>query len=50
MTLYGGTLFTLVTTPVERLSEPFVRELANAIVRGAVTDLPHRLQTDTTGG
>lgn len=36
MTLYGGTLFTLITTPVEHLSAPFVRGLAHAIVHGAL--------------
>jgi DNA-binding transcriptional regulator YbjK len=38
ITLYGGTLFTLVTAPAEHISEQFVHGLAQAIVRGA---LPH---------
>jgi AcrR family transcriptional regulator len=42
MTLYGGTLFTLVTTPAERISEQFVYDLAHAIVHGALPDLPDK--------
>jgi AcrR family transcriptional regulator len=44
ITLYGGTLFTLVTTPVERISEQFVHDLAHAIVNGALSDLDDEAQ------
>ena len=39
MTLYGGTLFTLITMPVEQLSAPLVHGLAHAIVHGALPAL-----------
>ena len=39
ITLYGGTLFTLVTAPVERISGQIVHGLAQAIVHGALPDL-----------
>jgi len=46
ITLYGGTLFTLVTTPVERISEQFVHDLAHAIVNGALPDLDDEAPAD----
>jgi AcrR family transcriptional regulator len=39
VTLYGGTLFVLVTTPVDRISRELVEPLAHAIVRGALPDV-----------
>jgi DNA-binding transcriptional regulator YbjK len=36
ITLYGGALFTLTTSPVELLERPSVRALVEAMVRGAL--------------
>jgi DNA-binding transcriptional regulator YbjK len=46
VTLYGGTLFTLITTPVEHVSERFVRGLAHAIVHGALSDVDGTARAD----
>jgi AcrR family transcriptional regulator len=37
MVLYGGALFTLVTAPPSSLTETMTRDLATAIVRGALS-------------
>ncbi|MER5334127.1 hypothetical protein [Micromonospora sp. NPDC002717] len=39
VTLYGGTLFVLVTTPVDCINRQLVEPLARAIVRGALPDV-----------
>jgi DNA-binding transcriptional regulator YbjK len=39
VTLYGGTLFTLVTTPAEHINRQLVHGLARALVHGALPDL-----------
>ncbi|RCG28697.1 TetR/AcrR family transcriptional regulator [Sphaerisporangium album] len=46
ITLYGGALFTLVTAPPESVSEDVVRDVVNAIVRGALPDLNDALPED----
>lgn len=38
ITLYGGTLFTLVTTPPDRITDEAVYALAHAIVRGVLPE------------
>ncbi|MEV0585295.1 TetR family transcriptional regulator [Nonomuraea sp. NPDC050310] len=50
MALYGGALFTLVTAPPERITRDGVRQVAAAIVRGALPAGPSTASTTLPEG